>query len=61
MNKRLTLSKETLRALDEEQLAMVVGGSGSKDNHGKKGKKGKGHGKTGQHGSCNANSAKSKC
>jgi hypothetical protein len=46
MRKRLTLSKETLRTLDAQELSMVVGGGGdSHDN---------GHGKTGQHGSCNA-------
>ncbi len=56
MNKRLTLSKETLRALDEQQLTMVVGG-GDDSNHDHK----NGHGKTGQHTSCNAHSAKSKC
>ncbi len=47
MRKTLTLSKETLRILDDEDLAMVAGG-GDPSDHG-------GHGKTGQHGSCNAN------
>ncbi len=46
VKKKLALSKETLRALDEQELSLVVGGSGK--GHGK------GHGKTGQHGSCMA-------
>jgi hypothetical protein len=63
MKRRLTLSKETLRTLDAQELAMVVGGTGSdhKNGHGKTGQHGScnanghnGHGKTGQHGSCNA-------
>jgi hypothetical protein len=41
----LTLSKETLRILDERELSLVVGGSG----HG-----GHGHGQTGASGQCNA-------
>jgi hypothetical protein len=51
MRKRLTLSKETLRTLDERELSLVVGGSGSHDD--KKKKK-----KTGAHTSCKAKSAK---
>jgi hypothetical protein len=66
MKRRLTLSKETLRTLDAQELAMVVGGNGSNhgNGHGKTGQHGScnanghnGHGKTGQHGSCNAHSA----
>jgi hypothetical protein len=45
MRRRLTLSKETLRILDERELSLVVGGSG----HG-----GHGHGQTGASGQCNA-------
>ncbi len=52
MRKTLTLSKETLRVLDDDELALVAGGAD--DSHKK------GHGKTGQHGSCNANKDKSK-
>ncbi len=52
MRKRLTLSRETLRVLDAQELSMVVGGS-KKDHD-------KGHGKTGQHTSCNADKTKKK-
>lgn len=56
--RRLTLSTETLRVLDDSDLAGVVGGTlsggGSRKDHKK------GHGKTGQHGSCNARSKPSK-
>ncbi len=48
MRRTLSLSKETLRILDDEELALVAGGAD--DSH----KNGNGHGKTGQHGSCNA-------
>ncbi|MGR6967849.1 hypothetical protein ACU610_25645 [Geodermatophilus sp. URMC 61] len=44
MRRTLTLSKETLRILDDEDLARVVGGGDPSDNGG-----------TGQHGSCNGN------
>ena len=50
MRKTLTLSKETLRVLDDEDLARVVGGGDDKH--------GKGHGKTGKHGSCKADKPK---
>ena len=53
MRKTLTLSKETLRILDDDELALVAGGAD--DSHKK------GHGKTGQHGSCNAKSKGSSC
>jgi hypothetical protein len=53
MRRTLSLSKETLRILDDEELALVAGGAD--DPH----KKGKGHGKTGNSGSCNANNKKS--
>jgi hypothetical protein len=49
--RKLALSKETLRILDDDDLARVAGGGGG-DGHGHN----NGHGKTGQHGSCNANS-----
>jgi len=48
VRKTLTLSKETLRILDDEDLAHVVGGGGGSNRNGK------GHGRTGQHGSCKA-------
>jgi hypothetical protein len=48
--RKLALSKETLRILDDEDLARVAGGGGDGHDHG--------HGKTGQHGSCNANDHK---
>ena len=54
MRKTLTLSKETLRILDDDELALVAGG-GDKDHRPPK------HGKTGQHGSCNAKSKGSSC
>ena len=50
MRRTLTLSKETLRVLDDEELALVAGGAGSDHK--------KGHGKTGKHSSCNANKPK---
>ncbi len=50
MRKTLTLSKETLRVLDDDELALVAGGADESHK--------KGHGKTGQHGSCNANKHK---
>jgi hypothetical protein len=63
--RKLALSKETLRILDDDDLARVAGGGG-KDGHEHNGKTGqhgscngnehKKHDKTGQHGSCNANS-----
>jgi len=56
MRKRLTLSRETLRVLDAQELSMVVGGSGS----GSDSDHGKGHGKTGKHGSCKADKTKKK-
>jgi len=52
MRKTLTLSKETLRILDDDELALVAGGAGGSDKNG--------HGKTGQHGSCKAGKDKSK-
>jgi len=61
VRRTLTLSKETLRILDDEDLALVAGG-GDRSDHGGNGKTGQhgscngnGNGKTGQHGSCNAN------
>jgi hypothetical protein len=48
----LTLSKETLRTLDEQELSLVVGGSDHHHGHGHG--HGHGYGKTGRHGSCNA-------
>jgi hypothetical protein len=54
MRKTLTLSKETLRILDDEELALVAGGAD--DSH----KNGNGHGKTGNSGHCNATNHKSK-
>ena len=53
MKRKLTLSKETLRILDDHDLTRVVGGGGDSNHK-------NGHGKTGQHGSCNARSAKGK-
>jgi hypothetical protein len=50
MRRTLSLSKETLRILDDEELALVAGGADKKKN---------GHGKTGNSGSCNANKKKS--
>jgi len=47
MRKTLTLSKETLRILDDDELALVAGGAGESDKPP--------YGKTGKHGSCNAN------
>jgi hypothetical protein len=41
--RKLTLSKETLRILDDQDLTRVVGGTG-----------GTGHGQTGASGHCNA-------
>ena len=52
MRRTLSLSKETLRILDDEELALVAGGADPSHK--------KGHGKTGQHGSCNANKHKDK-
>jgi hypothetical protein len=56
MRRKLSLSKETLRILDDEDLALVAGGAG--DPHPKTGQHGScnanEHPKTGQHGSCNA-------
>ena len=52
MKRRLTLSRETLRTLDAQELSMVVGGSDHEHHHHH------GHGKTGRFDSCNAKSAK---
>jgi hypothetical protein len=52
MRKTLTLSKETLRILDDDELALVAGGADPSD-------KKKGHGKTGNSGHCQANKKKS--
>ena len=58
MRKTLTLSKETLRILDDEDLARVVGGGGSDSNSDSHKKHG--HGKTGKDSSCNAHHDKHK-
>jgi hypothetical protein len=52
MRKTLTLSKETLRVLDDEDLALVAGGADESDKNG--------HGKTGNSGHCNADKTKKK-
>jgi hypothetical protein len=57
MRRRLTLSKETLRTLDERELSLVVGGSGSDSDHDHH--HGHGHGKTGASGQCNASHGRS--
>jgi len=51
MRRTLSLSKETLRILDDDELALVAGGAGS--DH-------KAPGRTGQHGSCKAPPKKDK-
>jgi hypothetical protein len=56
MRRRLTLSKETLRTLDERELSLVVGGSGSDSDHDHHHH---GHGKTGNSHVCNADHHKS--
>jgi hypothetical protein len=43
MRKTLTLSKETLRILDDEDLAHVVGGAGESDKSANSGSHGKDH------------------
>jgi hypothetical protein len=48
MRRTLSLSKETLRILDDDELALVAGGADPSD-------KKNGHGKTGNSGHCQAN------
>jgi hypothetical protein len=62
MMRKLSLSKETLRILDDEELALVAGGAGDPSHgNGQTGASGQcnathgnGHGQTGASGQCNA-------
>ncbi len=51
MRRTLSLSKETLRILDDEELALVAGGADPSH---------KPPGRSGQHGSCKADKTKKK-
>jgi hypothetical protein len=61
MKRTLTLSKETLRTLDEQDLSLVVGGSGSDHDHDHDHHDHHGYGKTGRFGSCNASGRYNSC